>query len=60
VYTSKDPLKPRVVVIFKGRHSHPPWPEEKPTREAMDDLNRCLEAFGILGATAAKVDNGES
>jgi hypothetical protein len=26
----------------------------------MDDLNWCLEAFGILGATAAKVDNGES
>jgi hypothetical protein len=35
---SKDALKPKVVVIFKGHHSHPPWPEEKPTKEAMEDL----------------------
>ena len=60
VYTSKDPAKPKVVVIFEGRHSHPPWPEEKPTHEAKEDLRRCLKAFGITGATAGKLDNGQA
>jgi hypothetical protein len=58
VYTSKDPSTPKVVVIFESHHSHPPWPEEKPNQEAKEDLKRCLEAFGILGATAHQVDNG--
>jgi hypothetical protein len=56
----KDPAKPKVVMIFKGQHSHPPWPEEKPTYEAKEDLRHCLEAFGITGATAGRVDNGWS
>jgi hypothetical protein len=46
-------------VIFQGLHSHPPWPEEKPSTAAKDDLQRCLDAFGILGATADRIDNGE-
>ncbi|KAF8182217.1 hypothetical protein K438DRAFT_2020970, partial [Mycena galopus ATCC 62051] len=29
VYTSKDPAVLKCVVIFRGRHSHPPWPMEK-------------------------------
>lgn len=58
VYTSKDCKKPYIVVIFQGHHSHPPWPEEKPTQEAKDDLKRCLDALGISGATADRLDNG--
>jgi hypothetical protein len=59
VYTSKNPEIRKVVVIFQGCHSHPPWPEEKLTQEAKDDLTQCINAFGILGATAARIDNGE-
>lgn len=59
VYTSKDPQNPKVVVIFQGRHSHPPWPKEKPSAAAKDDLQRCLDAFGILGATTDRLDNGK-
>lgn len=58
VYTSLEPEKPFVVVIFEGRHTHPPWPEEKPTQEAKADLQKCLSAYGIFGATADKLDNG--
>ncbi|KAF8224794.1 hypothetical protein L208DRAFT_1409572, partial [Tricholoma matsutake] len=57
VYTSKDPQNPKVVVIFQGRHLHPPWPEKKPSTAAKDDLQRCLDAFGILGVTADRLDN---
>ena len=32
--------------MFEGRHSHPPWPAEKVTQEAKDDLQKCLDAFG--------------
>lgn len=55
VYVSKNP---KVVVIFQGHHSHPPWPEKKPSWMAKDDLQKCLDALGILGATADRVDNG--
>lgn len=58
VYTSLDEKRPIVIVIFEGQHSHPPWPEEKSTQEAKVDLQKCLEAFGIYGATAEKLDNG--
>jgi hypothetical protein len=56
---SKDPRCPKLVVIFQGLHSHPPWPEEKPSTAAKDDLQRCLDAFRILGATTDRIDNGE-
>ena len=58
VYTSLDEKRPIVVVIFEGRHTHPPWPEEKAVQESKVDLQKCLEAFGIYGATAEKLDNG--
>ena len=58
VYTSTEADRPIVVVLFEGRHTHPPWPEEKPTQEAKADLQKCLDAFGIYGATAEKLDNG--
>lgn len=60
VYTSKDPQNLKVVVIFEGRHSHPPWPAEKPTQEAKDDLKKCLDVYGIIGATGGRLDNGKS
>ncbi|KAF8229928.1 hypothetical protein L208DRAFT_1401356, partial [Tricholoma matsutake] len=60
VYTSKDPQNLKVVVIFQGHHSHPPWPEEKPLTATKDDLQRCLDAFGILGATADRLDNAST
>ncbi|KAF8229096.1 hypothetical protein L208DRAFT_1288337, partial [Tricholoma matsutake] len=60
VYTLKDCKKPYVVVIFKSRHLHPPWPEEKPTQEAKDDLKQCLDALGISGATADRLDNAST
>ncbi|KAF8231855.1 hypothetical protein L208DRAFT_1398188, partial [Tricholoma matsutake] len=60
VYTSKDPQNPKVVVIFQGRHSHPPWPKEKPSAAAKNDLQRCLDAFGILGATTDRLDNAST
>ena len=58
VYTSLDTDRPIVIVMFEGRHTHPPWPEEKPSQEAKVDLQKCIEAFGIYGATADKLDNG--
>lgn len=58
VYTSLDEKRPIVIVMFEGRHTHPPWPEEKAVQEAKVDLQKCLEAFGIYGATAEKLDNG--
>jgi hypothetical protein len=58
VYTSTDRNRPIIVVMFEGWHNHPPWPEEKPTQEAKSDLQKCLDAFGIFGATAEKLNNG--
>jgi hypothetical protein len=58
IYTSLDIDKPIIVLMFEGRHNHPPWPAEKVTQEAKVDLQKCLEAFGIYGATADKLDNG--
>lgn len=59
VYTSVDRNQPIIVVMFEGRHNHPPWPEEKPTQDAKSDLQKCLDALGIFGATAEKLDNGK-
>jgi hypothetical protein len=59
VYTSTDYNRPVIVVMFEGRHNHPPWPEEKLTQEAKSDLQKCLDVFGIFGATAEKLDNGK-
>lgn len=58
IYTSIDITKPITIVMFEGRHNHPPWPAEKVTHEAKEDLQKCLDAFGIYGATAEKLDNG--
>jgi hypothetical protein len=58
IYTSLDIKKPIIILIFEGRHNHPPWPAEKATQEAKEDLQKCLDAFGIYGATAEKLDNG--
>jgi hypothetical protein len=58
IYTSLDIKKPIVILMFEGRHNHPPWPAEKVTQEAKSDLQKCLDAFGIYGATAEKLDNG--
>ncbi|KAF8224771.1 hypothetical protein L208DRAFT_1409539, partial [Tricholoma matsutake] len=60
VYTSKDPQNSKVVVIFQGHHSHPPWPKKKPSTAAKDDLQRCLDAFGIFGVTADRLDNAST
>ena len=57
IYTSLDVKKPIVILMFEGRHNHPPWPAEKVTQEAKADLQKCLDAFGIYGATAEKLDN---
>lgn len=58
VYISVDQNRPIIVVMFEGQNNHPPWPEEKPTQEAKSDLQKCLVAFGIFGATAERLDNG--
>ncbi|KAJ7934915.1 hypothetical protein B0H13DRAFT_2477555 [Mycena leptocephala] len=56
VYTSKDPNVKMLVVIFRGRHSHPPWPMEKPGQEAKDDLAKCLNTIGSFGVTGGKLN----
>ncbi len=56
--TSLDKDRHIVIVLLEGRHSHPPWPEEKPTNEAKLDLLKCLDALGIYGITAEKLDCG--
>ena len=58
IYTSLDIKKPIIILMFEGRHNHPPWPAEKVTQEAKADLQKCLDAFGIYGANAEKLDNG--
>ena len=58
IYTSIDISNPITIVMFEGRHNHPPWPAEKVTHEAKEDLQKCLDAFGIYGATGEKLDNG--
>ncbi|KAJ6527597.1 hypothetical protein DFH09DRAFT_1094759 [Mycena vulgaris] len=57
VYTSKDNDNPMVVVIFRGRHSHPPWPMEIPGAEAKEDLTKCLEGMGTFGTTGGRLNN---
>lgn len=57
IYTSLNINKPIIILMFEGRHNHPPWPAEKVTQEAKVDLQKCLDAFGIYGATAEKLDN---
>ncbi|KAJ7699155.1 hypothetical protein B0H16DRAFT_1484247 [Mycena metata] len=44
VYTSKDPEVQKCVVIFRGHHSHPPWPMEKPGHAAKEDVKRSVAA----------------
>jgi hypothetical protein len=56
VYTSKDPNIKIVVMIIRGRHSHPPWPMEKPNQEAKEDLVKCLENMGTFGTTGGKLN----
>ncbi|KAK6995619.1 hypothetical protein R3P38DRAFT_2485248, partial [Favolaschia claudopus] len=58
VYTSKDPAVKKCVVIFRGRHSHPPWPLKKPGRKAKEDVKKAADANGILGQTGGKLNNG--
>ncbi|KAJ7245593.1 hypothetical protein C8J57DRAFT_1679695 [Mycena rebaudengoi] len=57
VYTSKDPNIPKCVVIFRGLHSHPPWPAEKPGHAAKKDVKRCMNAGGVLGETGGHLNN---
>jgi hypothetical protein len=59
VYTSQDPNVRVAIVIFQGRHSHPPWPEEKPNHDAKADLAKCVEGFGVLDATGGRINNCE-
>ncbi|KAJ6542432.1 hypothetical protein B0H10DRAFT_1970499 [Mycena sp. CBHHK59/15] len=57
VYTSMDSSIKTVVVIFRGRHSHPPWPMEKPGITAKADLDKCLDGMGTLGTTGGRLNN---
>ncbi|KAJ7176036.1 hypothetical protein C8R43DRAFT_1118579 [Mycena crocata] len=57
VYTSKDNDIKMLVVIFRGLHSHLPWPLEKPNQEAKEDLARCLDSMGTFGTTGGKLNN---
>ncbi|KAJ6485503.1 hypothetical protein DFH09DRAFT_1339782 [Mycena vulgaris] len=59
-YTSKDNDNPMVAVIFRGRHSHPPWPMEKPGAEAKEDLAKCLEGMGTFGTTGGRLNNSNT
>jgi hypothetical protein len=58
IHTSLNINNPKIILMFEGRHNHPPWPAEKVTHDAKEDLQKCLDAFGIYGATAEKLDNG--
>lgn len=60
VYTTLDRSRPIFVVMFEGQHTHPPWPTEKSTQDVKADIEKSLAAFGILGATAEKLDSGTS
>ncbi|KAJ7444486.1 hypothetical protein FB451DRAFT_1434374 [Mycena latifolia] len=57
VYTSQDLNVKMLVVIFRGRHSHPPWPAEKPNLAAKEDLEKCLTSMGTIGATGGRLNN---
>ncbi|KAJ7643437.1 hypothetical protein DFH06DRAFT_1477189 [Mycena polygramma] len=57
VYTSMDPDVKMLVVIFRGLHSHPPWPMEKPSLEAEEDLDKCLASMGTVGTTGGRLNN---
>ncbi|KAJ7128351.1 hypothetical protein C8R44DRAFT_732685 [Mycena epipterygia] len=57
VYTSKQPDFQVLVVIFRGSHSHPPWPLEKPGQAAKADVAKRLDAMGTFGATGGKLNN---
>jgi hypothetical protein len=55
-----DEERPIAIVIIQGRHSHPPWPLEKPTHDARADLAKCVEAYGAMDATGGRINNGKS
>ncbi|KAJ7856206.1 hypothetical protein B0H14DRAFT_3448547 [Mycena olivaceomarginata] len=56
VYTSKDPNVQKCVVIFRGRHSHPPWPLEKTVNAAKEDVKKSLSLSGTLGETGGHLN----
>ncbi|KAJ7628068.1 hypothetical protein B0H17DRAFT_1218393 [Mycena rosella] len=60
VYTSKDPGVQKCVVIFRGLHSHPPWPLEKPGHAAKEDVKKCVAAGGTLGETGGHLNNSHT
>ncbi|KAJ7468183.1 hypothetical protein FB451DRAFT_1560649 [Mycena latifolia] len=60
VYTSKDPDVQKCVVIFRGLHSHPPWPMEKPSHAAKEDVKKCVAAGGMLGETGGHLNNSHT
>ncbi|KAJ7877436.1 hypothetical protein B0H14DRAFT_3783557 [Mycena olivaceomarginata] len=60
VYTSKDPNIFKCVVIFRGRHSHPSWPLEKPGAEALDDVKKCFVAGGGHGQTGGRLNDART
>ncbi|KAJ6540237.1 hypothetical protein B0H10DRAFT_2203654 [Mycena sp. CBHHK59/15] len=60
VYTSKDPTVQKCVVIFRGHHSHPPWPMEKPGHAAKEDVKKCAAAGGMLGETGGHLNNSHT
>ncbi|KAJ7589346.1 hypothetical protein C8J56DRAFT_1075887 [Mycena floridula] len=57
VYTSTDANVRKALVIFRGVHNHPPWPEEKVTASAKKDLKDCITETGVFGMTANRLDN---
>ncbi|KAJ6560476.1 hypothetical protein B0H10DRAFT_2240405 [Mycena sp. CBHHK59/15] len=60
VYTSKDPAVQKCVVMFRGRHSHPPWPMEKPGHAAKEDVKKCVAVAGILGETGGHLNSSHT
>ncbi|KAJ7091289.1 hypothetical protein C8R43DRAFT_1115101 [Mycena crocata] len=57
VYTSQEVNVKVLVVIYRGRHSHPPWPAEKPGLAANEDLDKCLTSMGTIGTTGGRLNN---
>lgn len=59
MYVPLDPSDRRVAIVHHHTpHNHPMPPLTKVSLQLKESYQQCIAAFGTVGATVAKVDNG--
>ncbi len=59
IYAPMDPLIKKAIIVLTRYHNHPMPTVKKVSQEGRDIYVKAVKKYGVMGASAVKVDSGE-